>query len=345
MPGVRVGGMTEDNDQLHEDMDALHILPLSIIPLRHRRLRRARMIKNSRMEGVLEVFSGEETGSGQIYPYQLDSTYVFQGDDRDDLPIIETLGALPSYDVYSLRIELRELDIDVDEIENLKLSPDKQEELAGYMTQFTRPLMKAVYGDGVTEQDSVDDILGMLTDPDMEMARANLERISKALRMPVSGIPRFLEHYGDIYLSLSYYQHVLDRNMVMLDVLLEDLERIQKKGTQLQGQYALQETCSTIRNGLLNIVTQVTNIMDVFKSQTVHMWENISADRFRETADRVTSYHIRLGAALCLIDVKMRTWHTRFPHSAVGSMNQRASFLMSDMKPGLERQMLTQKAS
>lgn len=337
--------MTEDIDQLHEDMDSLHILPLSIMPLKHRRLLRARMIKNSRMEGVLEVFSGEETGSGQIYPYQLDSTYVFEGDDRNDLPIIEKLGALPSYDVYSLRIELRELNIDVDNFEHLTLSPGKQEELAGYMTQFTRPLMKAVYGDSVAAQDSVHDILGMLTDPDMETARANLDRISKALRMPVSHIPRFLERYGDIYLSLAYYQHVLDRNMETLDFLLEDLDRIQKKGTHLQGQSGLHETCSTIRNGLINIVTQVTNIMDVFKSQTVQMWENISADWFRETADRITNYHTRLGGALCLIDVKMRTWHARFPHSGVGSLNQRASFLMTDIKPGLEKQEITRKAS
>lgn len=333
--------MTENTKQFHEDMDSLHILPLNILPLRHRHLLRTRMLKNSRMEGVVEVLSGEETGGGQIYPYQLDSTYVFVGDDREDLPILKKLSALPSYDVYSLRIELRDMNIDVNKVEHLKLSPGKKEELAGYMTQFTRPLMKAVYGDGVSGQDNVNDVLGMLTDPDMVTARANLDKISRALRMPVSAIPSFLERYGDIYLSLSYYQQALDRNMEALNILMDELERIKKTGTH----YALQETCSTIRNGLLGIVTEVTNIIGVFKSQTVQMWEQVSADRFQETADHITSYHTRLGAALCLIDVKLRTWQTRFPHPTVGNMNQRASFLISDIKPGLEKQVPIQMAS
>lgn len=339
-----VDGMTHSNQRTLDDRDSLHILPLGIMPLRHRRLLRARMIKNSRMEGVVELFSGADTGSGQIYPQHLDSTYVFEGDDRDDLPIVEKLGVLPSYDVYSLRIELRDLGIEIDDLAHLQLSPAKKNELADYMALFTRPLLKAVYGASVKGRRNVDDILGLLTDPDMEAARANLERISHALHMPVTQIPRFLERYGDIYLSLSYYQHVLDRNMEAMDILLEDLERLRNRRNMMQGHFALQQTCSTIQGALLSIVTQVTNILDVFKSQTVQMWEHISAEKFQETADRITDYHVRLGGALCLVDVKMRTWTAKFPNPEIGSLNQRANFLMSDIKPGLERQAISRKA-
>ena len=46
------------------DRDSLHILPLSMISLETRGLQRARMIKNSRLESVVELFEGEEIGSG-----------------------------------------------------------------------------------------------------------------------------------------------------------------------------------------------------------------------------------------------------------------------------------------
>ena len=39
------------------DMDALHILPLQIVPLETKGLAKARMIKNIRLESVVEVFN------------------------------------------------------------------------------------------------------------------------------------------------------------------------------------------------------------------------------------------------------------------------------------------------
>ena len=46
------------------DRDSLHILPLSMIPRETRGLQRARMIKNNRLESMVELFEGEEIGSG-----------------------------------------------------------------------------------------------------------------------------------------------------------------------------------------------------------------------------------------------------------------------------------------
>ena len=48
------------------DRDSLHILPLSIIPMQTRALRHARLIKNSRLDGVVELFEGPASGSGQV---------------------------------------------------------------------------------------------------------------------------------------------------------------------------------------------------------------------------------------------------------------------------------------
>ena len=68
------------------------------------------------------------------------------------MPIkIRALAALNSFDVYSLRIQLRTLGIDVDDIESLRLSKEKRAELTKYMVGFTRPLIRQIYGDAETE--------------------------------------------------------------------------------------------------------------------------------------------------------------------------------------------------
>ncbi|MBT5809837.1 MAG: hypothetical protein HOI19_05650, partial [Rhodospirillaceae bacterium] len=105
--------------------DSLFILPLSVLPLANLGLRNARLIKNSRLEGVVELFSGEGTGSGQVLPGDLHENFQFEDKSGQDLEIVQRVANLPSYDVYSLRIGLRSLNIDVDNNENLRLSADQ----------------------------------------------------------------------------------------------------------------------------------------------------------------------------------------------------------------------------
>ncbi len=122
------------------DRDALHILPLSIIPFQTPSLRRARLIKNAHLESVVEFFSGKKTGSGQV---DIDAVGKEFGWDRrhPDMAVLDKLARLNSYDVYSLRILLRTHGIEIENHEDLKLSESKSQELTGYMRDFTNPLI------------------------------------------------------------------------------------------------------------------------------------------------------------------------------------------------------------
>ena len=57
------------------DRDSIEVLPLSIVPLKINGLRKARIVKNSRLEGVVELFSERESGSGQIRPHDLPKVF------------------------------------------------------------------------------------------------------------------------------------------------------------------------------------------------------------------------------------------------------------------------------
>ena len=109
------------------DRDSLKTLPLAMIPLATAGIRHARMIKNSRYQSVVELFKDAKAGSGQMPVDQLPTAFP-QMDPRDVLTL-DKLEKLSSYDVYSLRIVLRDLDIPVNDVGDLRLSDDKRHQL------------------------------------------------------------------------------------------------------------------------------------------------------------------------------------------------------------------------
>ncbi|MEK9672265.1 MAG: hypothetical protein VW268_07145 [Rhodospirillaceae bacterium] len=124
------GDLEFEQDVDDEDRDALHILPLVLLPLRTAPLRRARLIKNARLESMVEIFADKGAGSGQVEIDALPAEFGWaEGLRHPDMVMMHKLGDLPSYDVYALRISLRDLGIEVNNIDYLKLSDAKPAEL------------------------------------------------------------------------------------------------------------------------------------------------------------------------------------------------------------------------
>ena len=164
-----------------DDQDSLYILPLSNIPLETRGLRKARLVKTPRLEGVVELFSGSNTGSGHIAPNGLYSMFDFGEEPHPDVEMIRKLSVLPSYDVYSLRRQLRRMGIEVDDVATLQLSPERADELSKYMQVFTRPLIHAVYGHRDMGELNHAKIVDLFRDPDISIARQNIMNLSAKL--------------------------------------------------------------------------------------------------------------------------------------------------------------------
>ena len=58
--------LVEQSEISDGDRDSMHILPLTILPLETPSLNRARLIKNVRLESVVELFTDLKSGSGQV---------------------------------------------------------------------------------------------------------------------------------------------------------------------------------------------------------------------------------------------------------------------------------------
>ena len=204
--------MSKQDDQFTKDSDSLYVMPLRILPIKSPAIQKARLIKDSHLDSAIELYFTDEGASGQLYLSELDEEMF--GDDpekRDnDLHILECVTKLHSFDVYSLRIRLRDANITIKSTEFLTLSDGKKSELSDYMRAFTMPLIKQVYGqDDVNVKDS-GDIIKLFSDPEVSTAIEKLRMLSEKLNIKLTDIPKFLEDFSDIYLSFAYFQQYLD---------------------------------------------------------------------------------------------------------------------------------------
>jgi len=324
------------SDTIQEDLDTLHILPMSIIPFENRSLVHARMIKNARLHSMIELFRDDDAGSGQM---TVDAAARQLREEMDasprDVTILRKLSRLPSYDVYSLRVALREQNIPINDIEELKLSPKKSKELAGYMKDFTFPLIRDIYGSTDVEVKEFEDLLNLFRNPDVKMAREKLDMMAKKLDIDLMELPHFLEDYGDIFLSLAYYKRCLDETAPITRGFLESLHAI-RSNWELKNDQNLMKTCEMLEKTFTGLNAHLKRLFDEFDASTKDFWSDVSASRFREVEALIESYHTTIGGVLCALSVKMSAWHNLFPRDNIGGPVKRSEFIMLEMRQGIE---------
>lgn len=318
------------------DRDSLHTLALAMIPFKSPSLRKARLIKNRRLETMIEVFKSDTGGSGQMEVEVAAKEFGWDmGGDAADLVILRKLAQLPSYDVYSLRVSLRHLGIEVDDVAALKLSDAKVNELTKYMKSFTHPLIMGIYGADDLEIKDFHDVIRMFAHPDQDKAREKLAVMADRLEVDVDELPAFLEDFGDIFLSLSYYRQALDQiEPIIRDVLasIRDIQRNQ----QMSSDPVLMKTCRVVQATISRLMISVSQRLDQFDRITEDMWKHINAERFRKVVELVRSYQTVIGGILCALSIKMESWVKLFPTPKTGGPMRRAEFIMSEMRQGME---------
>ena len=265
------------------DRDSLHILPLSIIPFENKAIQRAKLIKNVRLESTVELFQGKQTGSGQMNIDQVDREFGRSAGPEfyNDMSILGKLAGLHSYDVYSLRISLRDQGIEIRDIDALKLSKAKTRELTRYMKGFTRPLILRIYGADDMSIQSFDDVVALFQNPDIKKAKEKLKVMAETLGVEIAELPRFLEDYGDIFLSLSYYRNCLEAIEPTIDDFIYSMKEIQKN-PQLKDNQILINTCISMELTITNLMLGIAGRFEDFDRSTRDMSNNISAASYRK---------------------------------------------------------------
>jgi hypothetical protein len=316
--------------------DSLHLLPLSMLPVRTPGLRKAILRKNHRLQTVIEVFNTPSSGSGQVDPSAL--IHLFPGYPNEvafDQAMFRRLQQVPSFDVYSLRIELRRLEIPVEDHEALKLSPRKRDELTGVMKSFTRPLIAHIYGIEQNEVTDVSDIIASIRRPIRQEALENLQMMADRLRVTLPEIPQFLEDYGDVFLSLAYFREILDGVVPDVHSFLEWMEDV-RKTREVRYDRPLQLLFDAMTRDLSEITGSITGRFESFDRRTRDFWTDITAERFHEVRDMIIAHHTTIGGVLCGLVLKMDLWRGRYAgKSGIGPL-RRIEFIKGEILPGLD---------
>ena len=286
------------------------------------------------MNSAVELFGGASTGSGQVYLSELNEEKL--GARPGDFQLLSHVARLDAFDVYTLRIRLRNLNIEVDGHVSLDLSPKKKEELNGYMQTFTQALVKHVYGHDTIESESSGDIIGLFSHPNVEIAAQRLKSLATKLKITVPEIPRFLEDFADVYLSLAYFQQQLDRVVPEVFNFVAELSILRENWEVRQDQRTMR-TCDQLASALGNLIARVTGRFEAFHQSTDSLWEDISAERFQKVADLIRGNHVVVAGVLCGLVSKMNAWKGHFPDERVGGPKKRSDVINSEIAPGIDR--------
>ena len=310
---------------------------MTILPLETPALDRAQLIKNVRLDSFIELFTDKDTDSGQIDIEDLPHQFNWDmSEPPTDMSIVRRICALPSYDVYSLRISLREMDIAVNDHDSLKLSDAMSKELTSYMTDFTRPLIMQIYGGDDVRIESFEDVIKLFRAADVGQALEKTHIMANKLNIKPEEIPKFMEDYGDIFLSLSYYRRCLDDIEPIITEFLEAMDSLRDNYQFKTGQN-LRQTMEEMEATINELMAAITGRFENFERGTKHMWDKISVKRFRRVEQLISSYHTTIGGVLCSLSVKMEAWARLLPTPSSGGPGKRAECIISEMKQGMDK--------
>jgi len=299
-------------------------------------LRNARLIKNVRLNSVVEIFSGEETGSGQIEVDDIGTAFGWRrGMLHPDFSVLQKLARLPSYDVYSLRILLHKDGIGLADSSQLDVSDRKKNQLDDYLHQFTDPLIANIYGGADSEVAGLDDVMKIFRNPDVSKTRARLGEIADKLGIGIAEVPGFFESYGEVFLSICYYRQCLDQIKPAIIDFFETIGEI-RVDWKLRHDHQLLKVCDQLETTVGNLAKLLNGRFEMVDTTTNKMWDEFSAERFRDVENMIQNNHVIMGGVLCALSVKMDAWSKRFPDRDAGGPIRRADYIVSDMRQGFE---------
>jgi len=313
------------------DKDSVDRLPLSSIPLASGALRGARLVKNARMETSVEIHSDPLSGSLQVSP---ESIADFMETSPRDQAIISSLAGLQSFDVYSLRGNLKKLGVEVKDADALDLSEDMKEGLSIYSLEFTRPLVEKIFGQGSKDIKTTQGLQAILRDPDMARVKENLKVIAEKTGLQLSDIPKFIEEYSEVFLSVSYYRYSFESVGPDIDRFLFWMCEVRSRREVMSSPKIL-EQCKEVEEILRFLGNSIRERLLQFQTSFELFWADINKESFGEMRKQIEENHSSMGSVLCGLVVKMNLWKKAFPDNTVGGPSTRAKFVVTEMEPGL----------
>ena len=314
--------------------DNLHTLSLTAFDIKHKDLYEARLIKNVFLETVIEFIDEELAADGPMQIRELALKFDESDVSRDEIKMISSIAALPSFDCYTLKRGMAPLKINVNDDAIFKLSNDRKASLFDLMSRLTRPLIQYLYTDDNLRIKDTSSLLELIQNTEPLKVKDRLGSVARNLEVSLIGLPNFLQDFSELFLSVSYFESIFREYNPKLDQFLlwaedgvmnsnlrndpnaqREFSNVDKRFKQLKGNL-------DSRFRLLSNITQVD-------------WDDLNSSEFKKIQREILSQQANLAIGLCGLSVKMIEWEKQFP-SAGGSPQQCFEFLSNEASGGLD---------
>ena len=314
--------------------DSITSLPLSAFNLENSTLRSATLRKNIALDTVIDFTDSLRQDIGLITQKELMLHF-----DRDDVgdadkKTLSSLTSLPSFDCYTLKVALAPLKIKVLDEKIFNLSSKMKTTLFPLMSRITRPLIQYLYSDQKFGVSDTETLLRLIKDTEPLKVRNRLEIMAQNMSVPLSKLIEILEEFGELFLSVSFFERINIEASSKIDQLILWAED-GVSNSNLRNDPSAQSQFSQIERRLGYIKTNLHNRFDNLGKITQIDWEEFDASDFKKVKREILSQQANLSIALCGILVKAFEWEKQFP-SAGGSPQQCLEFISQDLNIGLE---------
>ncbi len=309
-----------------EYANSLHTLSLDTLPLMHPMLRKSRMVKNARFESVIELYRDKKSGSGQYYVDTVATMLGLSQRDGPDLGFLRNIALLPTFDIFSVRLLMRDIGMPV--AVNEGMPPDISRSIDAQMRKFTIPLMRYVYGGESHTEADLSHLVLLFRDPDVKRAEEHLKRLAERLKIPVLQVPRFLEDYSDTFLAISLYQYTFFAIKPSVDQFLDSITQLK---THFQRSHVVLQALDRVHADFSHILKSTAKRLNASEQLANLLWgENVTVP-METLQPRIREFQFLLGHLLCGIAVKIAVWTAAFPTPQAGTPKRCVELITTDI--------------
>ncbi len=127
--------------------------------------------------------------------------------------------------------------------------------------------------------------------------------MARELAIDITEVPKFLEDYGDTFLSLSYFSHCLDRLSPYIAACMNSIALI-KTNFQCKQNDALMKACVAVESATTSLRDGIVKRLKMIEERTQKLFSNMNQKEFRSIKEMIEREHVTIGAILCGLTVK-----------------------------------------
>jgi hypothetical protein len=202
------------------------------------------------------------------------------------------------------------------------------------MRRITRPLIKNLYGDADLDVSDTQTLLDLVRNPDRDKVRDRLDRMATTLGVSIARLPTYLEDFGELYLSLSYFEGYFIEHIPKVDQLILWAQDV-AQSSHLRNDPTAQKTFTGVERRIRylkeNLETRFKNLSEVTRVD----WDLLDVTMFQKVQRSILAEQIYLATGLCGLAVKIYEWERVFPNAG-GSPDRVLEFVGSELRPGLD---------